>query len=300
MANESVDRNSLGGGVAVVTGGAGSGAGLGQGLVRRFAAEGMQIAILDVDGAAAEALAIELRSSGTDAIACIADVLDHESLRAAASHVRGAFGACNILCAHVGGGGQGPFDALQPELWRRTFDVMVIGTVATVQAFLPLMRETAGLRRIVLTSSAAALAPGVYQGPYRSAKAAVTSIGETLDFELGSEGVGTTIVFPSGMLPPALVDLRNGDGAETAEALSLTPEAQNVMNAVVAEMASDPTDVTTGAAAAAPVIDAIIAGRRYVVTHGMSVDRNYRSRHELIEEALADLESRGYNPYAGD
>ena len=88
---------------------------------------------------------------------------------------------------------------------------MVTGTVATIQAFLPLMQRTEGLRRIVLTSSVAALAPGRFQGPYRAAKAAVMSIGETLALELEAEGIGTTIAIPSGMLPPELIDLGRRD-----------------------------------------------------------------------------------------
>ena len=43
------DARALHGGVAVITGGAGTGAGLGQGLVLGFAAQGMRVAILDVD-----------------------------------------------------------------------------------------------------------------------------------------------------------------------------------------------------------------------------------------------------------
>ena len=92
-----------------------------------------------------------------------------------------------------------------------------------------------------------------------------------MDLELGSEGIGTTIVFPSGMFPPALVELWRDDNRDAAsDDLSLSPEARNVMSLVAAEMASDPTDVTTDAATAAPVIDAVIAGHRYVVTHGVS------------------------------
>ena len=206
------------------------------------------------------------------------------------------FGACNVLCAHVGAGGQGQFEALSLDVWRHTYDVIVIGTVATVLGSFPIMRETDGLRRIVLTASAAALAPGRYQGPYRSAKAAVASIGETLDLELGPEGIGTTIAFPSGMLDPSLLDaLEMGDGSAAGK-VGRTPEAQKVLAAVAEEMAPDPTDVRTGGDAALPVVDAVLAGHRYVVTHGASVERNYRRRHELVEAAFAELAARGYEP----
>ena len=121
------------------------------------------------------------------------------------------------------------------------------------------MRETDSLRRIVLTVSAAALAPGRFQGPYRSAKAAV-SIGETLDLELGPDGIGTTIVFPSGMLHPALLDASETGDVSAAGGLTRTPEARTVLEAVAEEMAPDPTDIRTGTDAAAPVIEAVLAG----------------------------------------
>ena len=84
---------------------------------------------------------------------------------------------------------------------------MVVGTVVTVQAFLPLMRATRGHRRIVLTSQPPRSREYDSRARIASAEAAVTSIGETLDLELGPEGIGTTIVFPSGMLSPEILEL---------------------------------------------------------------------------------------------
>ncbi len=69
------------------------------------------------------------------------------------------------------------------------------------------MRKTASHRRIVITSSVAAIAPGRYQGPYRASKAAVTSLAETLDLELGPEGIGAIVAFLSGMIPDEHLEL---------------------------------------------------------------------------------------------
>jgi NAD(P)-dependent dehydrogenase (short-subunit alcohol dehydrogenase family) len=272
--------------VAVVTGGAGTIAGLGQGLVRRLARAGMRVAILDLDGDAAEGLATELRAAGLDALACRVDVTDRDSLDRAADTVRDVYGGCNVLCAHVGGGGQGRFDDFTLDNWRAALELMVVGTVATVQAFLPLVRATPGRRRIVLTASAAALAPGRFQGPYRAAKAAVTSIGETLELELGPEGIGTTIVFPSGMLHPELLDfVRSSDALDDD---TMDP----VVAAIAHEMAPEEIDIASGDEAAAPVVDAIEAGTHYVVTHGVTVTRVARARHGQLEDAFADLARR--------
>jgi NAD(P)-dependent dehydrogenase (short-subunit alcohol dehydrogenase family) len=280
---------ALEGRTAVVTGGAGQGAGLGRGLVRRLAAAGMNIAILDIDHEAASALARELNDVGREALALGVDVTSPDSLQEAADEVARVFGSCNILCCHVGGGGQGRFVDVPLEAWGQSLALMVTGTVATIKTFLPLMQRADGLRRIVLTASVAALTPGRFQGPYRAAKAAVVSIGETLDLELGPEGIGTTIVFPGGMLPPSLLELARNLG-------DLPPDPENIEMAIAAEMVRDPTDVDDGEAAAVPVLDAILARRRYVVTHGKTAEASYNDRHGLLEAAFAELAGRQYRP----
>jgi NAD(P)-dependent dehydrogenase (short-subunit alcohol dehydrogenase family) len=281
--------SGLAGRVAVVTGGAGTGAGLGRGLVRRFAAHGMRVAVLDVDGAAADALAMELGATGVDALACTVDVREPASLTAAAARVDAAFGGCHVLCAHVGGGAFGAIDLFTLDEWRDAFELMVIGTVATVQAFLPLLRASDGPRRIVLTSSAAALAPGRFQGPYRAAKAAVTSIGETLQLELEGEGIETTIVFPSGMLPPVA---QNGD-APPPSLEGLEPLDPEVV-AIAEEMAAHPADIATGDEAAEVVVQAVLEQRHYVATHGATVVWRARERHARVDAALTELQGRGH------
>src|SRR5207342_3387692 len=101
---------------------------------------GMRVAILDVDHEAAATLAGDLRSAGFDSVSYEVDVTDERSVRLAAERVREVYGACNVLCAHVGGGGQGTFESFTIAEWRAALELMVVGTVATVQAFLPLMR----------------------------------------------------------------------------------------------------------------------------------------------------------------
>lgn len=284
-----MSRGAMPGATAVVIGGAGTGAGLGRGLVRSFVAEGMRVAILDADFDAASALAELLRGEGADALACRVDVTSRLSMEYAASQVSDAYGACNVLCAHVGGGGQGAFEDLHFESWREAMDLMVLGTVASVQAFLPLLRETRGPRRIVLTSSVAALAPGRFQGPYRAAKAAVTSIGETLDLELGPEGIGTTIVFPAGMLAPEILDMAQ----EAMGAMGRDAEPSSDLTIAIAqEMMRSPADLATGEQAVVPIVEAVLAGRRYVVTHGVTATAVARQRHQELDRALAEAAQR--------
>ncbi len=283
-----VPSKDLTGCTAVVTGGAGQAAGLGRGLVKRFSAAGMNVVVMDIDHAAAVRVVDELRGQGGDGLALAADVTVPDSLRAAADRVADTFGSCHVLCAHVGGGGQGRFLDLPIQAWQDAMQLMVAGTVATVHAFLPLMQGSEGLRRIVLTSSVAAIVPGRYQGPYRAAKAAVMSLGETLALELEDEGIGTTIAIPSGMLPPELIQLALDPPPE------LRADPSNIQMAIADEMIHDSTDIATGEDAARPIVDAVLAGRRYVITHGKTAETGYTERHLLIERAFSDLANRSY------
>ena len=77
-------------------------------------------------------------------------------------------------------------------------------------AFLPLLRAANGPRHIVLTSSMAALVPTPRQGAYITTKFAITGYGDVLRQELADDGIGVTVVFPSGMITTHLESSRGG------------------------------------------------------------------------------------------
>jgi NAD(P)-dependent dehydrogenase (short-subunit alcohol dehydrogenase family) len=78
--------------------------------------------------------------------------------------------------------------------------VNVLGTVATVDAFLPQLRAASGLRRILLTASTSSVFAAPRLGAYTASKYAVLGYGETLRQELAAEGIGVTIMLPGGMM----------------------------------------------------------------------------------------------------
>jgi NAD(P)-dependent dehydrogenase (short-subunit alcohol dehydrogenase family) len=173
-----------------------------------FAADGYAVAILDINGAGAEATAKSVRELGRDALAVAVDIADVAAMRAAADAVRDHFGGCDVLCANAGVLQIGAIDRLTADDWRWVLSVNVFGTINTVTAFLPLLRARTGHRNIVLTSSAAANDPSILLGAYTASKYAVTGFGETLRMELAPEGIGVSILFPSTMLNPLLDNSR--------------------------------------------------------------------------------------------
>ena len=143
----------------------------------------MSVAVLDVNLAAAEATAQKVRQEfHVPASGVQVDVGERTSIAAAAGHVRSVYGSCDVLCANVGVQQFGAVDQLTDQDWQWVIEVNLLGTVRElVREFLPLLRAATGWRRVVLTSSANALAPGVRLGAYQTSKFAVMGFGESLE-----------------------------------------------------------------------------------------------------------------------
>lgn len=250
------------GGTAVVTG---AGSGLGASMVGRFAAQGMAIVALDIDGDNANEVAQRVRDAGGRAIAMRVDVADRSALEAAARAADEAFGGCTVLCANVGVQQFGAIDVLTEQDWRWVLDVNVLGVVHTVYAFLPLLRKSVGHRHIVITSSSAALTPGVRMAAYVTSKYAVTGYGETLRMELAEEGIGVSIMFPAGMITRHLESSMRARPAELGKSELRREDIDAMMASRKVKTASH---VASADHATRHLLADLIANERYIITHG--------------------------------
>src|SRR5437868_8528277 len=121
----------LEGQVAIVTGG---GRGIGKAIASRFAAEGADIGIIDVNAEAARATAEEIRPLGRRAVAAIADVGSVGAVKAAVSEILGELGRLDVLVNNAGVEKRTPFLEITPEDWQRQLDVNLSGTFYCTQA----------------------------------------------------------------------------------------------------------------------------------------------------------------------
>jgi NAD(P)-dependent dehydrogenase (short-subunit alcohol dehydrogenase family) len=187
----------LRGRTAFVTGAA---SGIGRGIARACAAEGMNVAVADIDGAGAREVSAELAAKGAQAIAVPADVTSSESLAAAAKETAARFGGVNLLCNNAGVMlPLGPLEEKSDADWEYVFSVNVFGVVKGVQAFLPLLRAAGpGNAHIVNTASLGGLVavPGFPIGVYVASKYACVGYSESLRGELEPEGIGVSVLCP--------------------------------------------------------------------------------------------------------
>ena len=192
--------------VAVVTGGA---SGIGRGVARRLAADGHHVAVLDRDGAGAEAVAAELAVEGAKAVAAEVDVADRTAVGAAFARARAELGPVAILVTSAGIESFQALADITAESWDRVIAVNLTGTFACVQAAVPDM-VAAGWGRIVTISSSSAQSGAPNMAHYAASKGGVIALTKALAVELARHGVTVNTI------PPSLVDTPMARQAEAA------------------------------------------------------------------------------------
>ena len=252
----------FGGRVAVVTGGA---SGIGRALAERFAAEGMQVVIADVEAGALEKTATELGVVGIQT-----DVSSADSVSALADGVMARFGRVDVVCnnAGVGGGGQMKDQTLND--WKWVLGVNLWGVVHGIHFFLPHLLANPDGGHIVNTASMAGLVawPGI--GPYNASKYAVVGLSETLAAELDAESAHVKVsVLCPGWVRTNILDSQRNRPAELRNPTRARADARqrnDETREIFATVALDP------AAVAGMVFDAVRENRFWVITHPEMLD----------------------------
>lgn len=178
--------------VALVTGGA---AGMGQAISLRLAREGRAVAVLDIDGAGAAAVAAQIASAGGRAIPISCDVSDRTQVETAAARIRAELGPIAILVNNAAIENFSPILEIAEETWDRLMAVNLKGNYYLVQAVVPDM-IAAGWGRIVNLSAIGAQTGAPNMAHYTATKGAVIAMTRSLAVELGAKGITVNSVSP--------------------------------------------------------------------------------------------------------
>lgn len=184
--------------VAVVTGGA---SGMGEATCHELGRRGHRVAVLDLNGDAAQRVAEELRAEGVAALGVAADVGDRAAVDEAFAKVRTELGPVHILVTSAGLVDFAPFLEITPQAWQRLVDVNLTGTFHCCQAAIPDMLD-AGWGRIVMISSSSAQRGSPGMAHYAASKGALLSLTRSLAREYGTSGITVNNVPPSGIETP--------------------------------------------------------------------------------------------------
>ena len=206
----------LEGKTAIVTGG---GRGLGRGIVLCLAEEGADVAIIDIDGGNAKAVADEVKSLGRGSLAIQADVIDDAQVVKVVQDVLDFFGKIDILVNNVGGSREKKilpsFIERTEEEWDDTYEANLKSHVLITRVVVPhLIKQQSG--KIVNISSIAGKMAGTMVMPYAAFKAGVISFTKSLAQELGPNNINVNCICP-GIIYTPLWDMR---ATRTVEAIS--------------------------------------------------------------------------------
>jgi NAD(P)-dependent dehydrogenase (short-subunit alcohol dehydrogenase family) len=150
---------------------------------------------------AADAVALKAEASAS-LEPLILDVTRSEQVAASAEQVSSLVGEHGLhgLVNNAGISIGGPLEFVPMELWRRQFEVNVLGVVCVTQAFLPLLRLAGG--RIINISSTSGLNAMPAMGPYTASKFALEALSDSLRVELRRLGVKVILVEPGTVFTP--------------------------------------------------------------------------------------------------
>jgi NAD(P)-dependent dehydrogenase (short-subunit alcohol dehydrogenase family) len=183
--------------VALVTGAA---HGIGLGIARALARQGVHVAIADIAADPLEQARAGLAASGATVLALPLDVSDSNAVERAAAAIEARFGKLNILVNNAGvAPPPKPVSSISLEEWAWLIGVNLYGVIHGVRAFLPLIRRHGEGGHIVNTASIAGykVRPGRGTGGYAATKFAVVAFSESLAQELDGSGIGVSVLCPA-------------------------------------------------------------------------------------------------------
>ena len=195
----------LQGQVAVITGAAGT---IGAATAAAFRRQGAEVALLDLDGNAAETVA-----QGLDGLGIACDVTKRDKVDAAFAQIAATFGGVDILVSNAGAAWQGRIGEVDDTTLRKSFDLNFFAAQNVAQAAVRIMLAQATGGTLLFNVSKQAVNPGPNFGPYGLPKAAAMALMRQYAVDYGIDGITSNAVnadrIRSGLLTDDMVQKRS-------------------------------------------------------------------------------------------
>ncbi|WPO76848.1 SDR family NAD(P)-dependent oxidoreductase [Flavobacterium sp. KACC 22761] len=172
----------------------GASSGIGKSMALEWARLGYKVVLSSRRKELLDKVADQIRHSGGEALVIPCDIMEEASIENAVQQIIKVWGRLDVVVANAGFGVFGSIEKLTAKDWNRQLQGNVTGLALTVKYALPHLKKNKG--RIGLVGSVAAYLPNPNVGAYGASKAAVNSIGQTLQVELKGTGVSCTTMHP--------------------------------------------------------------------------------------------------------
>jgi len=250
--------------IAIVTGAA---SGIGKEIAVTYAREGARVAIADMNMAAAQAAAAELKAGGASAMAVAADVTDENQVNAAVAAVVQAWGGVDILVSNAGIQIVHPLEEFPFAEWKKMLAIHLDGAFLTTKACLPHMYASGRGGSIIYMGSVHSKEASVLKAPYVTAKHGLIGLAKTIAKEGAKHGVRANVICP-GFVRTPLVDKQI---PEQAKALGMSED--DVIKKVMLKETVDGEFTTVADVAEVALLFAsfpsnALTGQSLVVSHG--------------------------------
>jgi NAD(P)-dependent dehydrogenase (short-subunit alcohol dehydrogenase family) len=185
----------LDGKIALITGGA---AGIGRETATLFAAEGARVAVVDIDGDGATAVAAKITAAGGQAIGLQADVSSDSDTAAMVADTEAAFGGLHVLFNNAGIMHPDDGDAEQTpdDVWQRTIDINLKGVWLGCRHGIPAIRRSGGGSVINTASFVAIVGAATPQIAYTASKGGVLAMTRELAVVHARENIRVNALCP--------------------------------------------------------------------------------------------------------
>ena len=224
----------LRGKTAIITGGA---SGIGLGIARAFAREGMNLVLADVVPDRLDAAKRDLEALGARVTTVVTDVSDPASVAAAGRAVQQTFGKLHVAVNNAGVPMHGkPIEQVNVEEWQRVIGVNITGVINGIRCFVPMIRSHGEGGHVVNTASISGffIRKGRNQGAYSMSKYAVVALSEALEQETEDANIGVSVLCPGPVRTNLLASISTGPATPAAMGNRLEPDVlgQRVVQAI--------------------------------------------------------------------
>ena len=194
----SAPQTSLQGQVVLVTGAA---SGIGAATALELLQRGARPVLVDCD---AEPLARMAERCGTGTLHLVADVTDLAAMEQVVAQTLAHHGRIDAVFANAGVAAFGPVAYVDPQAWKRCFEVNVFGVFNTVRAALPALMQARGY--VLINASVSSFAHPPVMSAYAASKSAAEAMGNSWRIELAAHGVDVGVVHAGWVRTPLVTE----------------------------------------------------------------------------------------------